>query len=104
MSIIKPTHLLLLFNVLFSLFTYSSQMCAFTGSPKGLPPKRNSRPTPPITYSEPIEACPYYTGKPVCCNRYQHLIMRIFPFAYLKKCQISKILISFLEQTVHYVL
>ncbi len=55
-------------------FTYP--LCAFTGMPTGLPPKKNRHPAPPVLYSDPNEPCPYYTGKPVCCNHFQQMAMR----------------------------
>ena len=78
----------------FMLIAYVSfvhPLCAITGAPTGQPPKRNSRPTPPVIYDDPIDACPYYTGKPVCCNKDQQASMCIiFPCSNFSNSQRTK--------------
>ncbi len=61
--------------ILIQIFPLADSLCVMNGMPKGQAPKKFTHPTQPVTYPGPIEACPYYTGKPICCNRLQQTVM-----------------------------
>lgn len=42
--------------------------CAFGSSPAHFPPRKYANPIPPKVYPGVNDPCPYYTGKPVCCD------------------------------------
>ena len=45
--------------------------CSFGGGLPNHPPKKYEIPIPPKIYNNSIDACPYYTGKPACCDQIQ---------------------------------
>jgi len=53
------------------IFDFVSNSCSFGGGISHHPPKKFEIPIPPKLYNHSIDACPYYTGKPVCCDQIQ---------------------------------